>query len=209
MRSSLPKSSPSPVFPTNSSPMKLNIDASQRIVQLRDMLAEAKRQFESDGDDIHPHIMQLENELEDLQKELQLSAQLAGLGVKLEDSGEDPGGEQQRALEAMIASTMNNASSETEDEEGEGEGEGKYEDEASGYDSSPGNRSNPFNWDEEEVEQNWQNMWENSLRVLSKVENGSPEAKLEEIDKLTASPPRKLFKEKKAKPGKAGTKKRK
>ncbi|GMH57287.1 hypothetical protein TrST_g8281 [Triparma strigata] len=105
-----PSESGSPsLFPTASSPMKSNIDTSQRIVQLKAMLTEAKMQLESDGDEIHPHILQLENELEDLQKELQLSAQLAGLGVSLEDSGEDPDGEQQRALEAMIAATMSAA----------------------------------------------------------------------------------------------------
>ncbi|GMI13159.1 hypothetical protein TrLO_g9197 [Triparma laevis f. longispina] len=213
--SSAPSSPHSPsLFPTAPSPMKSNIDTSQRVVQLKAMLTEAKMQFQSDGNEIHPHILQLENELEDLQKELQLSAQLAGLGVSLEDSGEDPDGKQQRALEAMIAATMSTAAGDGDgdgDIDGDGESDGEsdeeekyseqqYYSEGSGsIPSSPitpnpnnnsnvsntSGRSNPFNWDESQGEgENWRNMWENSLRILADVDEGDAAAKLKQLELL-------------------------
>ena len=108
----------------------------------------------------------------------------------------------------MIAATMNNTASETDEGE-DGNEEYKDEEGSDGYESSPGNnRSNPFEWEEEdEVEENWQAMWENSLRVLSKVESSSPEAKLEEIEKLSASPPRRLFDGRRGGKGKESKKK--
>ena len=161
-------------------------DAVQRIAELQLLLEDAKAEADAKGGSrVSKEILELEGELDDLQSELQLTAQLDFLGVNLEDSGgEDEAKEKE--LDDMIA----NATALSEDLGDEDDGRRELG-------LMPPNEE--YGGDE-----NWQEVWENSLAILAGEDNNEAE-KLRQIEKLERLPdgaavnPNRRFKKKKKK----------
>ena len=186
------------IFRSGKSNIKLSSDPEQRILELQLLIVEAKARIEGDGGEVSKQILELESELEDLQNEIQLTAQLKGLGLDMEreEDGEEEGGrreeEQERALQQMIQDTMNSAAKTPEsarayDEDDEDEYED--EDEDGEFDEAKLSPSG-YNFAEEDVD-NWRSMWENSLKILASddfSDSGSKQ-RLEQIAQLEQHPP--------------------
>jgi len=194
------------IFGTKEAKQQLSTDPEQRIVELQLMIVEAKAKVVGEGGRVSRQIIQLEEELEDLQNELRLTAQLNNLGLEGEEEkeagteeeiDEEEEEEQERedeqkarALQQMIQDTVDSAVKTPES--------GIYGEEGGGdNDSEEEAKLSPtgFGFEEDELG-NWREMWENSLKILASDDFSGPQGgeKLKVLERLDEKPPvKKLF----------------